>query len=163
MNIKRPVIDPAYTAFDFDGVVADTMNLFLDIARHDFGINHLKYDDFTEYMIEECLDIPSGILDEIFDMINNGTYSHTLMPMQDTEDVLCRFGSITSPLLVVTARPDSRVVEDWFGKHLGSCLEKWDIKTLILVQIKVVVMRCWGCLQKMILIRFVVKEQTESL
>lgn len=122
-----PAIDPACTAFDFDGVVADTMNLFLDIARHDFGIKNIEYNDFTEYMIEECLDISPSILDEIFDMINNGSYSHILKPMRGAEDVLCRFGSFSSPLLVVTARPDSEVVEKWFERHLGSCLEKWDI------------------------------------
>ncbi|WP_232223827.1 5' nucleotidase, NT5C type [Desulforegula conservatrix] len=126
-SIIDQVIDPALTAFDFDGVVADTMNLFLDIARHDFGITGLKYEDFTEYMIEECLNIPPDILDEIFDMINNGSYSHTLRQMPGAVDVLCRFGSFSSPLLVVTARPDSGVVKEWFAKNLGSCLDKWEI------------------------------------
>lgn len=126
-RILNQIIDPALTAFDFDGVVADTMNLFLDIARHDYGIKDLKYEDFTEYMIEECLNIDSGILDEIFDMINNGSYRHTLRQMPGAADVLCRFGSFSSPLLVVTARPDSAVVEDWFENNLGSCLDQWDI------------------------------------
>lgn len=125
--IIDPVIDPVFTAFDFDGVVADTMNLFLDIAKHDFGIKDLKYEDFTEYMIEDCLNIDPDILDEIFDMINNGAYKHKLRQMPGASDVLCRFGSFSSPLLVVTARPDSAVVEEWFENNLGSCIDKWEI------------------------------------
>lgn len=120
-------IDPALTAFDFDGVVADTMNLFLDIAKYDFGIRNLRYEDFTEYMIGDCLNIDPGILDEIFDMINNGSYAHSLRQMPGAVDVLCRFGSFSSPLLVVTARPDSCVVEEWFAENLGTCLDKWKI------------------------------------
>lgn len=120
-------IDPALTAFDFDGVIADTMNLFLDIAEHDFGIRGLKYEHLTEYMIEDCLDIDPAVLDEIFDMINRGTYRHELKPMPGAGEVLCRFGAFSSPLLIVTARPEPEVVDKWVSDNLGSCLEKWQV------------------------------------
>ena len=38
---------PDRIAFDVDGVVADTMRLFLDIAREEYGINHTRYEDIT--------------------------------------------------------------------------------------------------------------------
>ena len=39
------MIDPAAIAFDIDGVVADTMSLFLEIARDVHHINHIRYED----------------------------------------------------------------------------------------------------------------------
>ena len=35
-------IDPASIAFDIDGVVADTMTLFLDIARDEYNIDWIR-------------------------------------------------------------------------------------------------------------------------
>jgi hypothetical protein len=51
------MIDPASVAFDFDGVVADTMSLFLNIASVEYNINGIGYDDITSYNLEECLSI----------------------------------------------------------------------------------------------------------
>ena len=39
------MIHPASVAFDIDGVIADTMTLFLDIARDVFHINGIRYED----------------------------------------------------------------------------------------------------------------------
>jgi phosphoglycolate phosphatase-like HAD superfamily hydrolase len=33
------MIDPTRVAFDIDGVIADTMSLFLDIVHEDFNIS----------------------------------------------------------------------------------------------------------------------------
>jgi hypothetical protein len=45
------MIRPSELAFDIDGVFADTMSLFIDIARMDFGISGIRYEDITEYDI----------------------------------------------------------------------------------------------------------------
>ncbi|MBW1744291.1 MAG: hypothetical protein JRJ47_12825 [Deltaproteobacteria bacterium] len=37
------MVTPENIAFDIDGVFANTMGLFLEIARKDFGINNHKY------------------------------------------------------------------------------------------------------------------------
>ncbi|MFC1881398.1 hypothetical protein ACFL2S_07880 [Thermodesulfobacteriota bacterium] len=39
------MINPVSVAFDIDGVIADTMTLFLDIARDVFHINGIHYED----------------------------------------------------------------------------------------------------------------------
>jgi len=41
------MIHPASVAFDIDGVIDDTMTLFLDIARDVFHINGIRYEDST--------------------------------------------------------------------------------------------------------------------
>jgi len=43
------MINPASVAFDIDGVIADTMTLFLDIARDVFHINGIRYEDILSY------------------------------------------------------------------------------------------------------------------
>jgi len=43
------MITPASMAFDIDGVIADTMTLFLEIARNIFHINGIRYDDTICY------------------------------------------------------------------------------------------------------------------
>ena len=59
------MIDPAAVAFDVDGVIADTMALFIDIARDEYAINGIRYEDITCYMLEECLDIEPDIINAI--------------------------------------------------------------------------------------------------
>ena len=41
------MIDPTSVAFDIDGVIADTMALFLDIARKEYRVNGICYEDMT--------------------------------------------------------------------------------------------------------------------
>ncbi len=59
------MIDPASVAFDIDGVVADTMTLFIDIAREEYDIDWIRYEDITSYYLEECITIDSEITSEI--------------------------------------------------------------------------------------------------
>ena len=59
------MINPASLAFDIDGVCADTMSLFLDIARDEYHINHIRYQDITSYRLEDCLNIDSATIDDI--------------------------------------------------------------------------------------------------
>ena len=63
-NGKR-MINPASLAFDIDGVFADTMTLFLDIAREDFKIYDVSYEDITCYILEECLDMDPDLIETI--------------------------------------------------------------------------------------------------
>ena len=41
------MIDPAAVAFDVDGVIADTMALFIYIARDEYAIKGIRYEDMT--------------------------------------------------------------------------------------------------------------------
>ena len=113
------MIDPQSVAFDFDGVVADTMNLFLKVARNVHQINHLQYDDFTCYNLLECIDIDADTLTDIVDRLQDGRYTDPLEPMAGAPDVLKRLGDQYGPLIFITARPYVGPVDDWLRQTLS--------------------------------------------
>ena len=107
------MINPASIAFDFDGVVADTMSLFLKIARDVYNINSIRYEDICCYNLVDCTDLPPEIIDSIVERLLNGTYSAPLKPMAGAAAVLSRIASRHSPLLFITARPFAGPVREW--------------------------------------------------
>jgi len=107
------MIDPASIAFDIDDVVADTMQLFLDIAREEYGETDLYSEDFTCYNLEDCLDLDPVILRKIFKRIIDGDYSATLYPIDGAVEVLQRLADSFSPVLFITARPFAGPMAKW--------------------------------------------------
>lgn len=106
-------IDPASVAFDIDGVVADTMTLFLDIARDEYNIDGIRYEDITSYALEECLDIDPVTIGDIIAKILDGTHAAPLKPIDGASEVLTRFGKKFNPILFVTARPVLGDIQEW--------------------------------------------------
>ena len=86
------MIDSKSLAFDIDGVFADTMTLFLDIARDEYNINSIKYEDTTIYKLEECLDIDTKTINEIIIRIMDGSHAAELTPIDGAVEVLTRIG-----------------------------------------------------------------------
>ncbi|MBW2435291.1 MAG: haloacid dehalogenase [Deltaproteobacteria bacterium] len=115
-------IDPASVAFDIDGVVADTMTLFLDIARQEHDINSITYADITCYNLAECLDIDPKTIDAVVTRILDGNYNAPLNPIAGAPVVLFELGSRFGPVVFVTARPYAGPLEDWISQalHLDS-------------------------------------------
>ena len=113
------MISPASVAFDFDGVIADTMTLFLDIARNEYGIRGIRYDDITEYALSECLDIDPEILNEISRKIVEGDYTVPLKSFERAGEVLTRLAGCRAPVLCVTARPCSGPVDEWVRRNFS--------------------------------------------
>jgi len=107
------MIDPESLAFDVDGVFADIMSLFIDIARDEYDINGIRYNDFTCFALEDCLDIDPEIIREIINRILEGSYSTTLKPVDGAPEVLARLGRVYGPILFVTARPYLGPIYDW--------------------------------------------------
>jgi len=66
------MIDPTRVAFDIDGVIADTMSLFLDIVHEDFNIEGIGYGDITCYQLADCLDLDLAIIDAAIAKILDG-------------------------------------------------------------------------------------------
>jgi hypothetical protein len=106
-------IDPARLAFDIDGVIADTMTLFLEIAREEFGIRGIRYDDITRYNLEECLDLSPETIARIVARILEGDHRDRLQPIPGSPQVLARLARRVDPVLCVTARPDGARVSEW--------------------------------------------------
>ena len=107
------MIDPARLAFDFDSVLADTMSLFLEIARDEYNINGIGYDDITCYALDECLDIDPEIIAEIIDRLLKGDYTQPLHPMAGAAEVLEKLIRYRNPIPLVTSRPYPGPINDW--------------------------------------------------
>ncbi len=121
------MIDPASVAFDVDGVFADTMTLFIDIAREEYNIDRIRYEDITCYTLEECLDIDATLIDQIITRIMNGSHTMPLKPMKGATDVLTRLGWRHSPILFVTARSSRRPIYHWIQRVLPLCHDSIDV------------------------------------
>lgn len=111
-------IDPATLGFDIDGVVADTMRLFLDIARDEYGINNIGYEDITCYTLSDCLELAPEVIEGVVERILNGGYRSPLMPIADAPRVLGRVSRTNNPVLFVTARPYQGPIRDWILEEL---------------------------------------------
>lgn len=112
-------IDPNSVAFDIDGVVADTMSLFIEIARDEFNLKNIQYEQITSYSLEECLDINKEIMASIVKKLLDGNYSATLQPIKDAPKVLSRLGRKHGPVLFVTARPYPGPITEWILENLS--------------------------------------------
>lgn len=106
-------IRPTTIAFDIDGVIADTMTLFLDIAREDYGIRGIRYEDITSYQLEECLKMEPGVIERIVTRIMDGDYTAVLKPITGAPEFLNRLAERSDSILFVTARPYIGPVETW--------------------------------------------------
>lgn len=122
-------IDPDSLAFDIDGVVADTMHLFLDIAREEFGVFHVRYEDITSYNLLECLDMEPPVIEAVAEKIMNGGYKPILKPISGAVSVLTRLGQNHGPVLFVTARPYPGPIADWLQTTLRIGSERYEIVT----------------------------------
>lgn len=113
------MINPATVAFDFDGVIADTMTLFLDIARNEYEIEGVDYEDITCYSLVDCVDIDPEIVREISSKIVSGDYRQPLKIYEGAFDVLSRLAGCHNPLLFVTARPYPGPLGEWVRENIS--------------------------------------------
>ena len=112
------MIDPASVAFDIDGVVADTMTLFLDIAHQEFDFDGIHYKDITCYNLAECLDIEPKIIDAIVSRILDGNYTALLKPLTGAPEVLKKIERHCGPVIFITARPYLGPMRKWIARTL---------------------------------------------
>lgn len=147
------MIRPHEIAFDVDGVFADTMGLFLEIARKDYGINHIQYGDITRYYLEECLDVPAEIINAIIDRLLEGDFHDQLMPLDGSCEVLSAMAH-SSPLLFVTARPTASSIEAWINHMLPEVSSPIEVVATGALEAKAAVLKERG-------IRFFVEDSLE--
>ena len=106
-------LPPSELAFDIDGVFADTMRLFLNIAYHDFGINDIRYEDIIDYDFRANGSLDEMVSMEILVKIVEGTYTLPLNPMAGAPAVIEKLNLHHRPTLFVTARPDGGHITEW--------------------------------------------------
>ncbi len=114
----KNLIDPASLAFDIDGVFADTMSLFVQIAQDEYDLEGIRYEDITCYTLEECLDIDTEIIQSIVRKLIDGGHTQPLHPIKGAPEVLTRLGQVNGQVLFVTARPYIGPMGDWISKVL---------------------------------------------
>ena len=110
MNIAK--IHPAEIGFDFDGVIADTVEAFIRIACEQYGHCGIRPEDITDFSVEQCLDMDAGLAESIFLQILHDSVGTGLLPMPGAVavlDDLTGHGQVT----IVTARPDAEPVHHW--------------------------------------------------
>ncbi|MBU0731103.1 MAG: hypothetical protein KKE17_07070 [Proteobacteria bacterium] len=112
-----PFVPPEHIGFDIDGVVADTMEAFIRLARHDYDIT-VEPEKITAFIVEDCLPMDPVIIDEIFTRLMNAPIEAGLRPMPHAVEVLQEL-STHAPLSFVTARPLKEPVHDWLINVLG--------------------------------------------
>jgi len=111
-------IHPRQIGFDIDGVVADTVEAFIRLARRDYGIESLTPADITEFEVEKCLDLQPTIIQEIFAALLVDPLAAALKPLPDAVAVLTEFARL-APLTFITARPQKPPIAAWLTDILG--------------------------------------------
>lgn len=111
-------ISPSEIGFDIDGVVADTMEAFIRVARDEFGINYISKGQITSYWIEECLPIPLDIIKTIINRLLADPFGIELEPLPGAREVLTKFAA-HGRLTFVTARPAKETIEAWLVSLLS--------------------------------------------
>ncbi len=118
MELKREKLEPELFAFDIDGVVADTMGTFIEIATNEYGIEGLKKENITSYWLEKCLPVPEKIVWEIVDRIIKDPFDIGLRPIEGALEGLRHFYEQAGRLTFVTARPEKDGIEAWLQEQL---------------------------------------------
>lgn len=111
------MIDPKSIAFDIDGVIANTMELFIEIGRMEHDVDWVRYEDITSYSLNDCLDLDPDIIKDIVRQLLDGSYKTPLHPIPGAADALGRLGA-RYPLLMVTARPSIGPIGRWMERLL---------------------------------------------
>ncbi len=106
-------------AFDIDGVIADTMSLFIEIARLEYQIDWIRYEAITSYSLEDVDGIDKSVLAAIIQKLLDGDYTGPLLPIQGAPQVLARLGSVRTPILFVTARPYPGPIAAWLSETVS--------------------------------------------
>ncbi len=110
-------INPALLGFDFDGVIADTAEVFIRLACEKYGHCDIRIEDITDFEVDRCLQIAPDIVQAIFLEVMLDSIGTGLQPMPDAVQVL---GELTeqAELTVITARKKPEPVQNWFEKYL---------------------------------------------
>ena len=107
-----PRIHPAEIGFDFDGVIADTVEAFIRLACEQYDHCGIRPEHITDFSVEACLPMNAGLAEAIFLDILRDSVGTGLLPMPGAVEVLGDLSRRTQ-VKVVTARPEVQPVHAW--------------------------------------------------
>ena len=107
INIKNNEI-----GFDLDGVIADTGEAFIRLACEEFDYCSFRLQDITSFQVENCLAIPTDLVDQIFYAILKDSLGTGLKPNPGAVKVITDMTD-KAPVTIITARPLEQPVADW--------------------------------------------------
>jgi len=105
-------IDPCLLAFDIDGVVADTMAIFVRLAHEKYGLTHLSKQDMLCYNLYECLGLQREIIDDLIRLTLDDRHTMEIPPVPGAPEVLMELAGV-APLRFITARVWSESITQW--------------------------------------------------
>ena len=101
--------------FDFDGVIADTAEAFIQLACSKYRYCSFTLDDITNFELENCIDIPTDVVEKIFTDIMTDSIATGLLPILGAVETLTRLTQKSS-VTIITARPAKQPVYDWLDR-----------------------------------------------
>ncbi|MDL2286268.1 haloacid dehalogenase [Desulfococcaceae bacterium OttesenSCG-928-F15] len=110
---------PEEFAFDFDGVVGQTMELFLAIGKEEFGLPEIPVSAIKAYDLRQFVGAPAEILLEMIMKVMEPEYTRRIQPVPGVAEFLGKLAQKNTPLLCITARPDAESTKLWFSEILG--------------------------------------------
>jgi len=113
--------------FDFDGVIADTAEVFIRLACEKYDYCSFTKESITNFELEHCIDIPAKLVEQIFTDILLDSVGNNLRPMSGAVRTLydiAQNGEVT----IITARPVQQPVTDWLHLYFDDkTVEKFHI------------------------------------
>jgi len=116
-DVWRELIDPMRLAFDIDGVVADTMAVFVRLARERYGLTDLTKDDLRCYDLHQCLEVDREVLNDLICLTLDDEHTLQVPAMEGAVEVLTRLAR-QGPLRFVTARVWPESITRWLHRTL---------------------------------------------
>lgn len=104
--------------FDFDGVIADTADAFIQIACKQYGFCSFTRDDITNFDLEDCINVPLDVVEKIFTEIMLDSVGTGLQPITGAIETINLFTTV-APVTVITARPYHKPVYDWLDQFFS--------------------------------------------
>ncbi|MDR3555399.1 MAG: hypothetical protein P4L55_11635 [Syntrophobacteraceae bacterium] len=107
-----PPIDPGTLAFDIDGVVADTMLVFVRLAHEKYGLTNLSKQDMLCYNLYDCLGLEKKVIDDLILLTLDEEHTKGIPPVPGAPEVLTEL-SAAAPLRFITARTGAVSIAQW--------------------------------------------------
>jgi 5'(3')-deoxyribonucleotidase len=126
MNLSKPgdrpcvlgaMIHPQFLAFDIDGVVADTMAVFVRLARERYGLADLTKEHLNQYDLYRCLPYERGVIEDLICLTLDDEHTLQIPPLPGAPEVLTEMSRHT-PLRFVTARIWPESITQWLYQQL---------------------------------------------